>query len=149
MKKQILTFLVVFSTVTTFAQTAVGSTHINLTSKVAIQGYDPVAYFESNKPMEGKKEITAEFNGGIYYFSSESNKALFLKNPSQYEPQFGGFCAYGISEGHESPIKPEAFTIVDNKLYLNYNLKVKEIWSKDRAARIEKATINWQKIQKE
>ncbi len=149
MKKQIVSLFVVFITAISFAQTTVGSTHINLTSKVAIQGYDPVAYFESNTPIEGKKEITAEFNGTVYYFSSESNKELFLKNPSQYEPQFGGFCAYGISEGHESPIKPEAFTIVDNKLYLNYNLKVKEIWSKDRAARIEKATLNWQKIQKE
>jgi YHS domain-containing protein len=149
MKKQILSFFVVFSTALVFAQTTVNANHINLVDKVAIQGYDPVAYFESNKAIEGNKEIKTEYNGAIYYFSSESNKALFLKNPSQYEPQFGGFCAYGVSEGHESPIKPEAFTIVDNKLYLNYNLKVKEIWSKDRAARIEKATINWQKIQSE
>lgn len=149
MKKQIISFLVVFITVTTFGQNTVPSTHINLINKVAIQGYDPVAYFESNKAIKGNAKINAEFNGAIYYFSSESNKELFLKNPSQYEPQFGGFCAYGISEGHESPIKPKAFTIVDNKLYLNYNLKVKEIWSEDRATRIEKATVNWEKIQKE
>lgn len=149
MKKQIVLFLVVFSTALAFAQTTVSAAHINLVDKVAIQGYDPVAYFESNKAIEGNKEIKTEYNGAIYYFSSKSNEVLFLKNPSQYEPQFGGFCAYGISEGHESPIKPEAFTIVDKKLYLNYNLKVKEIWSKDRAIRIKKATINWQKIQKE
>jgi YHS domain-containing protein len=146
MKKQILMLLVVFVSATTFAQT---TKHINVKGKVAIQGYDPVAYFESNKAMEGKKEFTAEYNGATYQFSSENNKALFLKNPAQYEPQFGGFCAYGISEGHESPIQPEAFTIVDNKLYLNYNLKVKELWTKDQAERIEKAKVNWQKIIRE
>lgn len=146
MKKQIFTLFVALVATTAFSQS---TKHINVKDKIAIQGYDPVAYFESNKPIEGKKEITAEFNGAVYYFSSESNKALFLKSPSQYEPQFGGFCAYGISEGHEAPIKPEAFTIVDNKLYLNYNLKVKELWSKDRDSRIQKATLNWEKIQKE
>lgn len=145
MKKQILILFVAFISATTFAQT----THKNLNEKIAIQGYDPVAYFESNKAIEGKKEITSEYNGAIYYFSSESNKALFLKNPSYYEPQFGGFCAYGMSQGYEAPVKPEAFTIVENKLYLNYNLKVKEMWLKEQAARIEKATINWEKIQKE
>ena len=146
MKKQIFTLFVALVATATFAQTA---KHINVNDKVAIQGYDPVAYFESNKAIEGEKEIASEYKGTIYYFSSENNKALFLKNPAHYEPQFGGFCAYGISEGHESPIKPEAFTIVDNKLYLNYNLKVKELWLKDQAVRIEKATVNWEKIQKE
>jgi YHS domain-containing protein len=145
MKKQILILFVSLLSATTFAQTK----HKNLNDKVAIQGYDPVAYFENNKAIEGKKEISSEYNGAIYYFSSESNKALFLKKPSHYEPQFGGFCAYGISEGHESPIKPEAFTVVENKLYLNYNLKVKELWLKDQAARIEKATQNWEEIQKQ
>lgn len=148
--KRLLFIITILCTLSVFSQRdSKRMTHFNLEKNVAIQGYDPVAYFKQGKAVKGKKEITAEFNGAIYYFSSESNKALFLKNPLQYEPQFGGFCAYGVSEGHESPIKPEAFTIVDNKLYLNYNLKVKEIWSKDRAARIEKATINWQKIQKE
>lgn len=145
MKKSILILFVGFLSTTTFAQTA---KHINLKNNVALQGYDPVAYFEINKPTEGNKEINAKYNGAIYYFSSESNKALFLKNPSQYEPQFGGFCAYGMSEGYEAPIQPDAFTIVENKLYLNYNLKVKEMWSKERTARIEKAIVNWENIQK-
>jgi YHS domain-containing protein len=143
MKKQILMLLVTMLSATTFAQT---TKHINVKGKVAIQGYDPVAYFESNKAIEGNKEITADYNGATYQFSSENNKSLFLKNPTQYEPQFGGFCAYGVSEGHESPIQPEAFTIVDNKLYLNYNLKVRELWSKDQTTRIEKANGNWKKI---
>jgi YHS domain-containing protein len=145
MKKSILILFVGFLSATTFAQTA---KHINLKSNVAIQGYDPVAYFEINKSTEGNKEIKSKYNGAIYYFSSESNKALFLKNPSQYEPQFGGFCAYGMSEGYEAPIQPDAFTIVENKLYLNYNLKVKETWLKERDVRIEKAIVNWNKNQK-
>lgn len=145
MKKSIFILFVAFLTATTFAQTA---KHINLKNNIALQGYDPVAYFESDKAIEGKKEITAKFNDATYQFASENNKDLFLKNPSHYEPQFGGFCAYGLSEGYEAPIQPEAFTIVDNKLYLNYNLKVKGIWSKERAARIEKANVNWEKIQK-
>ena len=145
MKKQILILFVAFLATTTFAQTA---KHINLKNNVAIQGYDPVAYFESNQALEGNKEIKSEYNGAVYYFSSENNKALFLKTPAQYEPQFGGFCAYGMSEGYEAPIQPEAFTIVDNKLFLNYNLKVKELWTKKQTARIEKAIENWEKIQK-
>jgi YHS domain-containing protein len=146
MKKQILILFVAFLSATSFAQTA---KHSNVKDKLAIQGYDVVAYFESSKAIEGKKEITSEYNGAIYYFSSESNKVLFLKNPDYYLPQFGGFCAYGMSEGYEAPVKPEAFTIVNNKLYLNYNLKVKELWVKEQAARIEKATVNWEKIKKE
>ena len=145
MKRQILILFVALLSLATFAQTV---KHNNLKDKVAIQGYDPVAYFESNKAIEGNKEITSEYNGAIYYFSSESNKSLFLKNPSYYEPQFGGYCAYGMSEGYEAPIQPEAFTIVDNKLYLNYNLEVREMWSKEQKIRIENAFNNWDRIQK-
>ena len=120
----------------------------NLKNKIAIQGYDPVAYFESNKAIEGKKEINSEFNGASYYFSSVDNKTLFLKNPEHYIPQFGGYCAYGMSEWYKAPIQPEAFTIVDSKLYLNYNLDVKEMWLKDQKNRIEKASKTWEKIKK-
>ena len=145
MKKLILILFVALLSLATFAQKV---KHNNLKDKVAIQGYDPVAYFESNKAIEGYKEITSEYNGAIYYFSSESNKSLFLTNPSYYEPQFGGYCAYGMSEGYEAPIQPEAFTIVDNKLYLNYNLEVREMWSKEQKIRIENAFNNWDRIQK-
>jgi YHS domain-containing protein len=145
MKKLSVILFVALISATTFAQSA---KHINVKDNVAIQGYDPVAYFESSKAIEGKKEIISEFNGVLYYFSTESNKSLFLKNPSHYEPQFGGFCAFGMSQGYEVPVKPEAFTIVDNKLYLNYNLKVKEMWSREQASRIEKAVVNWEKIKK-
>lgn len=141
MNKSILIVIVAFLTVTTYAQTSENT--------IAIKGYDPVAYFESAKAVEGKKEITTTYNSAVYYFSSEKNKTVFLKNPSQYEPQYGGYCAYGMSNGYKAPIQPEAFTIVDNKLYLNYNLKVKEMWLKEQSQRIEKANVNWGKLQSE
>lgn len=119
-----------------------------LKNGVAVQGYDVVAYFESNKPIQGNSEIKTEYNKATYFFSSEKNKEIFLKNPEKYAPQFGGYCAYGVSENHTSPTDPQAFTIVDDKLYLNYNLKVKELWSKDREERIVKANQNWENLKK-
>ncbi|WP_162126373.1 YHS domain-containing (seleno)protein [Flavobacterium phycosphaerae] len=139
MKKLVLAVIIVLASMGASGQNQF------LTNGVAIKGYDPVAYFESNKAIEGNKAISTNFNEAIYYFSTEQNKTLFLKNPAQYVPQFGGFCAYGVSEGHLSPTEPEAFTLVDGKLYLNYNLKVKELWSKDREARIVRANENWVK----
>lgn len=141
MKKSIVILVISFLSATSFAQ---NSERRNLENKLAIQGFDPVAYFKSDKAVEGKSEIKVEYNGAVYQFSSEENKALFLKNPTMYEPQYGGFCAYGMSKGYEAPIKPEAFTIVDQKLYLNYNLKVKEMWSKDQQQFIKLANSNWE-----
>lgn len=147
MKNYIFSLAFALISIATVAQTESKSANdFNLENKVAIQGFDPVAYFESNKATLGTKDINTEHNGAIYYFSSEANKILFLKNPSQYLPQFGGYCAYGMSEGHKAPVTPEAFTIVDNKLYLNYNLKVKEMWVKKQKECIEKANENWEKL---
>jgi YHS domain-containing protein len=140
MKKIILMLFVTIASVQIQAQKQY------LKNGVAIQGFDPVAYFESSKAIEGNKEITAEYKKAIYWFSSEANKALFLKNPEKYVPQYGGYCAYGVSENHTSPTDPQAFTIVDDKLYLNYNLKVKELWTKDCEERIKKANENWKKL---
>ncbi|WP_264520576.1 YHS domain-containing (seleno)protein [Flavobacterium sp. N1994] len=142
MKKLILVLFVTMISVQIQAQNQY------LKNGVAIQGFDPVAYFESNKAIQGRSEINTEYKKAIYFFSSEKNRALFLKKPEKYVPQYGGYCAYGISEGHASPTDPQAFTIVDDKLYLNYNLKVKEMWSKDRAERIVKANENWKKLKK-
>lgn len=140
MKKLIFMLFIGIASVKNYAQNQY------LKNGVAVQGYDVVAYFESNKPILGKSEITTEYNKAIYYFSSEENKSLFLKNPEKFVPQFGGYCAYGVSENHTSPTDPKAFTIDDDKLYLNYNLKVKELWSKDREARIKKANENWETL---
>ncbi|GGD61164.1 hypothetical protein GCM10011514_26450 [Emticicia aquatilis] len=110
---------------------------------VAINGYDPVAYFTDNMPVKGKETLSFDWNGVKWQFSSDTNLALFKANPEKYAPQYGGFCAYGVSENHKSPTDPNAWTIVDEKLYLNYNPKVKELWTKDIPNRIKKANDYW------
>lgn len=141
-KKIILVLFIAMVSLQTYAQNQY------LKDGVAIQGFDPVAYFESNDAVQGNSEIKTEYKKAIYFFSSEKNKDLFLKTPEKYIPQYGGYCAYGVSENHTSPTDPQAFTIVDDKLYLNYNLKVKELWLKDHDDRIIKANVNWGKLNK-
>lgn len=114
----------------------------------ALNGYDPVAYFTENKPIEGKENFSLVWSDTKWLFSSQANLDAFKADPTRYTPQFGGFCAYGVSENHKSPTDPNAWTIVDDKLYLNYNKKVKELWSKDIPTRIKKANENWPLLNK-
>ena len=122
-----------------FAQTIA----YNSTNGTAIKGYDPVAYFSDQKATEGKNEFAYDWSGSKWLFSSQSNLDAFKADPQKYAPQYGGFCAYGVSENHKSPTDPNAWTVVDGKLYLNYNPKVKELWSKDIPTRIQKANQFW------
>ncbi len=139
-----LTFILnlFFFTASIFAQNSA----VNTKNNIAIQGYDPVAYFTENKATVGKKEINSKVEGATYYFSSKKNKALFDKNPANYMPQYGGYCAYGVSQGYKAPIKPESFTIFNGKLYLNYNLEVRDTWSKNLEERVSNGDKNWIKI---
>ena len=116
---------------------------------VAIRGYDPVAYFNDGKPVLGSAAFTYVWQGAEWRFKDKTNMELFKANAEKYAPQFGGWCAYGVSENHKSPTEPDVFTIVNDKLYLNYNLKVKEIWSRNRDERIVKANINWTGLKNE
>jgi YHS domain-containing protein len=113
---------------------------------VAINGFDPVAYFTLQKALEGNSNYSYEWSGSIWKFVSKDNLNLFQANPENYAPQFGGYCAYGCSEKHLSPTDPKAFTIINDKLYLNYNQKVKEVWIKDTANRIQTANQYWKSI---
>lgn len=110
---------------------------------VAIRGYDPVAYFKENTPVEGSKQFSYSWEGTEWHFKNQENLNAFKSNPEKYAPQFGGYCAYGVSEDHKSPTEPAAFTIINDNLYLNYNQQVKKLWMKDTKARIEKAESNW------
>jgi YHS domain-containing protein len=112
----------------------------------AIRGYDPVAYFTEGKPVEGKEEFVYNWNNANWYFSSLKNLNSFKASPEKYAPQYGGYCAYGLSNGYKASISPDAWTIVNGKLYLNYSLNVRESWDKNRAERIEKADKNWPEI---
>ena len=112
----------------------------------AIRGFDPVAYFTAGKPVKGDDQFVFEWNKAKWYFASKQNLDLFKANPSKYAPQYGGYCAYGLSKGYKAPIAADAWTIDNGKLYLNYNLDVREEWNKERKQRIEKADKNWPSI---
>ena len=105
----------------------------------AIYGYDTVAYWTENKAVKGSKKITTEWQGAQWHFSSEENKALFVANPERYAPQYGGYCAYAMSDGRLVGIDEDAFTIVDDKLYLNYSKSVMKEWRSNQATFIQEA----------
>lgn len=96
MKKSILTFALVIVSITSFSQAAKRIKEFNLENKVALQGYDPVSYFKQNKAIKGKKEFSTTYEGVVYNFASQGDKDLFLKSPSTYEPEYGGWCAYAM-----------------------------------------------------
>jgi YHS domain-containing protein len=104
---------------------------VNLNKEgVAIQGYDAVAFFTQNKPVRGRSEFQSSYKGAKYFFASAEDKDTFDGNPAKYEPQFGGFCAYGVSRGHAAPVKIEAFQIVNGRLLIQYDLDVKSDFNK-------------------
>ncbi len=111
----------------------------------AIRGYDPVAYHTESKPVKGSREFAFSYEGATWYFASEHNRDLFESDPERYAPAYGGFCAYGMSRGFAVSTDPDAWTIVDGKLYLNYSLGVRRTWLKDVPGNIEKADANWLK----
>ena len=110
---------------------------------VAIQGYDPVAFFTDHKPAKGSAQFQSIYHGAKYYFASADHKAAFDKTPAQYEPQFGGYCAYGASRGKTVPIKIETWEIVNGRLLLQYDLDVKSRFDKDPQGTLKKADENW------
>jgi YHS domain-containing protein len=118
-------------------------------SSLAVDGFDPVAYFKVNKAIEGKKEFAVNHQGAVYYFSSVENRDLFIKNPSSYEPQYGGWCAYAMGKNAEKVnVDPETFKILNGKLYLFYNKFFNNTltsWNKDETNLRTKADANWQK----
>lgn len=114
--------------------------------RAAIRGYDPVAYFNQNMPIKGNAEFLFKHNGAKWLFSSQKNLEAFKANPEKYTPQYGGYCAYAISNGSTASIKPEFFTIHDNKLYLNYSKSVYNKWTKKKEGYISEANSKWPEI---
>jgi YHS domain-containing protein len=105
----------------------------------AIGGYDPVAYFEEGKAVRGKPELGHDYGGARWLFSTDARRQKFVKNPTAFAPQYDGYCAYGVSRGNLVKIDPQAFTVRDGKLYLNYSLDIRKQWLSDVQARIVKA----------
>ncbi len=126
------------------AALAVERTLLNLDrTGVAVQGYDPVAFFAVKAPLKGKPEFTSEFHGAKYRFHSAKNKAAFDAEPAKFEPQFGGYCAFGVSKGKLVEIDVDAFQIVEGRLLLQYSPGVRDDFNRDTAANLKKADANW------
>lgn len=144
MKRLFITVLVIAFAVTA----AVAEKNlVNLDKQgLALQGYDAVGFFTEKKPVKGDPKFQSTYRGGIYYFASAENKAAFDANPAKYEPQFGGYCAYGVSRGYTVPIKIEAFQIVNDRLLMQYDLGVQKQFNKDPQANLRKADENWPKL---
>ena len=137
---QIFVFLFVAHSSTAFALDEINTPWF---SNVAIEGYDPVAYFLESKPVEGSKSYQSKWSGASWHFKSAENKALFEADPEKYAPQYGGYCAWAASQNTVAGIEPEQWTIVDGKLYLNYNEEVKGQWLVDTTKHILDGDKNW------
>lgn len=151
MKHSLLLLLFMTLAFSAFSQTPeIRKKQYNLSNNLAISGYDPVAYFTSKKAIKGKSTYSVIEKNVTYYFSSKENLETFVKNPSAYEPEYGGWCAYAMgATGEKVPVDPETFKIVNNKLYLFYNRffnNTLKDWNKDEANLKSKADIAWKKF---
>lgn len=113
---------------------------------LALQGYDPVAYFTEGAPQKGNWKITSIHEDATYRFASEENKAAFEKNPEAYLPEYGGYCAFGAAMGFKFDGDPTVWKIVDGELYLNISEDIQDRWEGDIPGFIEKADANWGEI---
>jgi YHS domain-containing protein len=141
MKRLFLGLLVVALALPLAAQS---KTLLNLDKTgLAIQGYDPVAFFTDGKPVKGKAEFPARHDGALFYFASKEHRDVFKADPAKYGPAFGGYCAYGVSRNKLVEIDVEAFQIVDGRLLLQYSKGVRDDFNKDTQGNLARANANW------
>jgi YHS domain-containing protein len=114
----------------------------------ALKGYDAVAYFKESRPVKGKDEFRHDWMGAKWYFANAANRDDFARNPEKFAPQFGGYCAWAVANGYTANIDPEAWRIVDGKLYLNYSKDVQKKWEVDIPGFIKLGNENWPKLKK-
>lgn len=137
-----ITILLVIGCV--FATISAADTKINKTGDdVAINGYDTVAYFVDGKATRGSPDHQVVWQDARWYFANDEHRQLFESDPSRYAPQFGGWCAAGIAEGQYYAVDAETWTIVDGKLYLNYDRDVEQKWREERDRNIAQAEQIW------
>jgi YHS domain-containing protein len=115
---------------------------------IAVKGYDPVAYFTESRPVKGSADFAYQWMGATWWFANSGNRDLFQATPDKYAPQFGGYCAWAVSKGYTADTDPEAWKIIDGKLYLNYNKDVQKKWEVDVSQRIVDAIRNWPSLHK-
>ncbi|WP_428624379.1 YHS domain-containing (seleno)protein [Sedimenticola sp.] len=116
------------------------------TGEGAIRGYDPVAYFTERRPVKGKEAFHLRYRGADWYFASAEHQNRFQQEPEKYAPQYGGYCAWAVSKGYTASTDPQAWTLHDGKLYLNYSLGVQQDWREDIPGNVTKADARWPKV---
>lgn len=148
MKNFIRTGLITAAAVAAFTVNAwAAGFDVNATSTgLALRGVDPVSYFKAGEPQDGRTDITSVYNGAVYRFASKDNKATFDADPAKYAPQYGGYCAYGLSLGLKFDGDPRLWKIVDGKLYLNLNEQVVKLWNEDVPGKIVDADNHWTNV---
>lgn len=145
-----LAALIAIAALTAFPAAATAEDPVFTTrGNLAIRGYDPVAYFTEGKAVKGDKDFTLGWQGADWRFASAGNRDAFSEDPEKYAPQYGGYCAWAVSRNYTAPTDPDAFTLVNGKLYLNYNKRVMRQWLEDRDRNIEQADENWPAVLEE
>ncbi|WP_299626544.1 YHS domain-containing (seleno)protein [Pelagibius sp.] len=113
---------------------------------LAIKGYDPVAYFTEGRPIAGVPEFEQTWHDAVWRFSSAEHLRLFARDPERYAPRYGGFCAGAMANGWKVTVDPEAWTIIDGKLYLSFRKDLIKRFAQDPVENVAKADANWQRI---
>lgn len=122
---------------------------VNADEGLAVRGTDVVAYFRAGRAAPGKAEFVHRWNGAEWRFSNTENRDAFAASPERFAPQYGGFCAWAVSQGYRAPVDPDAWRIVDGKLYLNYSRAVQMRWDLTRASNIAAGDRNWPRLASE
>jgi hypothetical protein len=130
------------------AQAAFAAEALYTKAGIAQSGHDAVAYFTESKARKGSEEFEYRWNGARWRFASAANRDAFSGSPEKYAPQYGGYCAYAVARNYTAPTDPEAWKVVDGKLYLNYDKKVRALWEKELPAAIARADRNWPGLHK-
>jgi len=151
LKLSIKTLLLLFIVGTSSAQagTVVDHIYTGYFSNKAVSGYDVIAYFEQSQPVEGSSKYQLSYKGADWYFSSQSNLDKFTANPEKYAPQYGGYCAWAMSNDKAAPGNPPFWTIYNDKLYLNYDQNVLDTWRVNKDEFIKQADAHWASMEKE
>lgn len=120
--------------------------YTGILNNTAVGGYDPVAYFTQGRPVRGSAEHSTSYRGATWRFASAENLARFRANPAAYAPQYGGYCAWAVSQGYTAKGDPRYWKIVGGKLYLNYDATIQRRWEADVPGFIRLANANWPRV---
>ena len=138
-----LSFLLLFSSLNAQADSEIYTGYF---SSTAVSGYDPVAYFTEGLAKKGKSQFSTRYKGADWNFKNDQNRQAFIAQPLKYAPQYGGYCAWAVAHNTTAKGDPQQWTIVDDKLYLNYDAQIQEKWLKDKAILIKKANKHWPSV---